>query len=59
MAELGPDADPFTPHVYAALAERRRRMVPERTRVTLDARRARDASSMARIVTTPVAARLL
>jgi DNA invertase Pin-like site-specific DNA recombinase len=32
VAELGADVDPFMPHVYAALAEKERRMISERTR---------------------------
>ena len=35
VAELGPDVDPFMLHVYAALAEKERRMVSERTRAAL------------------------
>ena len=32
VAELGPNVDPFMLHVYAALAEKKRRMIAERTR---------------------------
>ena len=32
VAELGADADPFMLHLYAALAEKERRMISERTR---------------------------
>lgn len=35
VAELGTDADPFMLHVYAALAEKERRMISERTRAAL------------------------
>jgi DNA invertase Pin-like site-specific DNA recombinase len=35
VAELGPDADPFMLHVYAALAEKERRLISERTRAAL------------------------
>ena len=33
VAELGRDADPFMLHLYAALAEKERRLISERTRV--------------------------
>jgi DNA invertase Pin-like site-specific DNA recombinase len=32
VAELGRDADPFMLHLYAALAEKERRLIAERTR---------------------------
>jgi DNA invertase Pin-like site-specific DNA recombinase len=32
VAELGADADPFMLHLYAALAEKERRLIGERTR---------------------------
>ena len=32
MAELGRDADPFMLHLYAALAEKERRLIAERTK---------------------------
>lgn len=37
VAELGPDVDPFMLHIYAALAEKERRMISERTRAALEA----------------------
>ena len=40
VAELGADADPFMLHLYAALAEKERRLIPERTRSALAQRRA-------------------
>jgi len=40
VAELGRDADPFMLHLYAALAEKERRLISERTRAALGARRA-------------------
>src|SRR6185436_10303610 len=40
-AELGRYADPFTLHIYAALAEQERRMISERTRQALAAARER------------------
>ena len=43
VAEFGPDVDPFMLHVYAALAEKERRMVSERTRAALAVRKARGA----------------
>ena len=38
VAELGADADPFMLHIYAALAEKERRLISERTRAALTAR---------------------
>jgi DNA invertase Pin-like site-specific DNA recombinase len=40
VAELGADADPFMLHLYAALAEKERRMISERTRSALASRKA-------------------
>ena len=40
VAELGADVDPFLLHVYAALAEKERRMISERTRAALAVRKA-------------------
>jgi DNA invertase Pin-like site-specific DNA recombinase len=37
VAELGRDADPFMLHLYAALAEKERRLISERTRAALAA----------------------
>lgn len=39
VAELGADADPFMLHLYAALAEKERRMISERTRAALASRK--------------------
>jgi DNA invertase Pin-like site-specific DNA recombinase len=44
VAELGRDADPFMLHLYAALAEKERRLISERTRAALQARKAQGAS---------------
>lgn len=41
VTELGADADPFMLHVYAALAEKERRMISARTRAALAAAKAR------------------
>ena len=41
VTELGRDADPFMLHLYAALAEKERRLIPERTKAALAARKAR------------------
>ena len=41
VAELGADADPFMLHLYAALAEKERRLIAERTKAALTARKAR------------------
>jgi DNA invertase Pin-like site-specific DNA recombinase len=38
VAELGSDADPFMLHLYAALAEKERRLIAERTRSALGVR---------------------
>ncbi|MFK7945516.1 MAG: recombinase family protein [Paracoccaceae bacterium] len=43
VAELGADADPFMLHLYAALAEKERRLIAERTRAAL-AQRKRDGT---------------
>jgi DNA invertase Pin-like site-specific DNA recombinase len=40
VAELGADADPFMLHLYAALAEKERRLISERTRAALAAKKA-------------------
>ena len=39
VAELGADVDPFMLHIYTALAEKERRMISERTRAALAARK--------------------
>src|SRR6188474_3652504 len=44
VAELGADADPFMLHVYAALAEKERRLISERTRSALAAKKANGAA---------------
>jgi DNA invertase Pin-like site-specific DNA recombinase len=41
VAELGPDADPFMLHLYAALAEKERALISVRTRAALQAAKAR------------------
>jgi DNA invertase Pin-like site-specific DNA recombinase len=43
VAELGADADPFVLHLHAALAEKERRLISERTRHALAARRLQGA----------------
>ena len=43
VAELGADADPFMLHLYAALAEKERTLISERTKAALAARKARGA----------------
>lgn len=43
VAELGADVDPFMLHIYAALAEKERRMIAERTRAALAARKRQGA----------------
>jgi DNA invertase Pin-like site-specific DNA recombinase len=44
VAELGRDADPFMLHLYAALAEKERRLISERTKAALAVRKATGAS---------------
>ncbi len=39
VADLGPDADPFMLHLYAALAEKERDLISQRTRLALAAKR--------------------
>jgi len=43
VAELGADVDPFMLHIYAALAEKERRLIAERTRAALAARKRQGA----------------
>jgi DNA invertase Pin-like site-specific DNA recombinase len=43
VAELGAGADPFMLHLYAALAEKERRLISERTKAALAARKAQGA----------------
>jgi len=43
IAELGANVDPFMLHIYAALAEKERRMISERTRAALAIRKGRGA----------------
>jgi DNA invertase Pin-like site-specific DNA recombinase len=48
VAELGADADPFMLHLYAALAEKERRLISERTRTALAQRKAQAQGSATR-----------
>jgi DNA invertase Pin-like site-specific DNA recombinase len=43
VAELGADADPFMLHIYAALAEKERNLIGERTRAALARKKAQGA----------------
>jgi DNA invertase Pin-like site-specific DNA recombinase len=43
VAELGADADPFMLHLYAALAEKERRLISDRTKAALAQRKAQGA----------------
>ena len=43
VAELGADADPFMLHIYAALAEKERALIAERTRLALAQKKAQGA----------------
>jgi DNA invertase Pin-like site-specific DNA recombinase len=44
VTELGADADPFMLHIYAALAEKERGMIADRTRAALAAKKAQGAT---------------
>lgn len=44
VTQLGEDVDPFTFHVYAGLAEKERKMISERTKAGLQAKKARGES---------------
>ena len=44
VTELGRDADPFMLHLYAALAEKERRLIADRTRAALQAKKAAGAA---------------
>jgi len=44
VAELGADCDPFMIHIYAALAQKERAMIAERTRAALAAKKAQGAT---------------
>jgi DNA invertase Pin-like site-specific DNA recombinase len=41
VADLGPDVEPFLPHLYAALAEKERAVISQRTKAALAAAKAR------------------
>lgn len=41
VAELGPDVDPFVLHLYAALSEKERQMISQRTKTALKAAKSR------------------
>jgi DNA invertase Pin-like site-specific DNA recombinase len=43
VTELGTDCDPFMLHIFAALAEKERRMISERTRAALAVKKAQGA----------------
>ena len=55
VAELGPDVDPFMLHVYAALAEKERALISERTKAALQAAKVRLAKQGRRLGS-PIAA---
>ena len=44
VAELGADTDPFMLHIYAALAEKERLMISQRTKAAMKAAKARGVS---------------
>ena len=44
VAELGPDVEPFLLHLYAALAEKERALISQRTKAALAAAKARGQS---------------
>lgn len=41
VAEFGPDVDPFMLHIYAAIAQKERQLISERTKAALKAAKAR------------------
>jgi DNA invertase Pin-like site-specific DNA recombinase len=41
VTELGADTDPFLLHLYAALAEKERKLISERTKAAMKAAKAR------------------
>ena len=47
VAELGRDADPFMLHLYAALAEKERRLISERTKAAWDVQSPRPTKILA------------
>jgi DNA invertase Pin-like site-specific DNA recombinase len=46
VAEVGADAGPFMLHLYAALAEKERRLIAERTRAALAAKKASEVNAL-------------
>jgi DNA invertase Pin-like site-specific DNA recombinase len=50
VAELGRDADPFMLHLYAALAEKERRLISARTKAALAAKKAGGLGSATRAI---------
>jgi DNA invertase Pin-like site-specific DNA recombinase len=48
VTELGRDADPFMLHLFAALAEKERRLIAERTKAALAVRKTSGAGSATR-----------
>jgi DNA invertase Pin-like site-specific DNA recombinase len=44
VVELGADVDPFMLHIYAALAEKERKLISERTRAALASKKAQGAA---------------
>jgi DNA invertase Pin-like site-specific DNA recombinase len=51
VADLGADADPFMLHLYAALAEKERRLISERSRAALAQRKAETTLARASVHT--------
>ena len=51
VADLGPDADPFMLHIYAALAEKERAMISARTKAALAALKAKGVTKAGKAVT--------
>jgi DNA invertase Pin-like site-specific DNA recombinase len=54
VAELGADTDPFMLHIYAALAEKERRLISEGAAARLPRENGRPLSTMAKRKTTPI-----
>ena len=53
VCALGDDVDPFMLHIYAALAEKERKMIGERTKAALLAKKQREPDWMPGVANTP------
>ncbi len=48
VAELSPEIDPFMLHIYAAVAEKERSLISQRTKAALAAKKARFSTTRQR-----------